>query len=147
MFAAHSRRICEVSLTISEVAGRTGLSADTLRYYERIRLLPAPARTAGGQRSYDDRDIARLLFIGRAKAIGFSLSEIGELLKFREDPAGSSRAVRELAAQKHTVVVEQLAELQAVENELALLLNLCRGAPGDCPILNKLDGDAGTRNQ
>lgn len=131
-----------MSLSISEAAGRTGLSADTLRYYERIQLLPAPARTSGGQRTYDDRDIARLRFIGRAKAIGFSLSEIGELLKFREDPAGSSRAVRELAAKKHADVAEQLADLQAVENELALLLDICRGDAGCCPILQRLDGDA-----
>ena len=135
-----------MSLTISEIASRTGLSADTLRYYERIRLLPAPARTAGGRRAYDDRDIARLRFIGRAKTIGFSLTEIGQLLSFREDPAGSSQPVRELAARKHADVVEQLAELQAIENELALLLELCRGDPGNCPILNKLDGDAESGN-
>jgi len=63
------------------------------------------------------------------------------LLKFREDPAGSSRAVRKLAAKKHAAVVEKLADLQAVENELALLLDICRGNAGCCPILQRLDGD------
>lgn len=73
------------------------MSADTLRYYEKIRLLPASSRTAGGKRLYHDQDSARQRFIQRAKSIGFSLSEIGGLLRFRENPGKSSRAVRELA--------------------------------------------------
>lgn len=127
--------------TIGDVAAATGLSADTLRYYEKIRLLPAPRRTPGGKRVYGDRDIARLRFIRRAQSVGFSLKEIGKLLRFRENPATSSRAVRNLAAEKHARVKEQLALLQTVETELALLLEICRGDSDSCPILTTLDGN------
>lgn len=126
--------------TIGEVAAETGLSADTLRYYEKIRLLPAPGRTAGGKRVYCDQDVARLRFIRRAQSVGFSLDEIGKLLRFRENPAKSGRAVRELAAKKYEHVKEQLALLQSVEAELALLLNICCGDSDTCPILTTLDG-------
>lgn len=127
--------------TIGEVAAEIGMSADTLRYYEKIRLLPASSRTAGGKRLYHDQDIARLHFIQRAKSVGFSLGEIGKLLRFRENPTRSSRAVRELAANKHAHVKEQLALLQTVEAELALLLKICRGDSETCPILTTLDGN------
>ena len=80
--------------TIGQAAASVGLSADTLRYYERIKLLPPPARTAGGKRIFRETDLARLRFIRRAQAVGFSLEEIGKLLRFRENPAKSSRAVR-----------------------------------------------------
>jgi MerR family copper efflux transcriptional regulator len=127
--------------TIGEVAAEIGMSADTLRYYEKIRLLPASSRTAGGKRLYRDRDIARLRFIQRAKSVGFSLNEIDKLLRFRENPAKSSRGVREIAAKKHAHVKEQLALLHAVEAELALLLKICRGDSDTCPILTTLDGN------
>lgn len=126
--------------TIGEVAAETGLSADTLRYYEKINLLPGPGRTAGGQRIYRDQDIARLRFIRRAQSVGFSLDDIGKLLRFRENPAKSSRAVRELAARKHADVLEQLELLHAVETELTLLLKICCGDSSTCPILTTLDG-------
>ena len=126
--------------TISEVAAETGLSTDTLRYYEKIRLLPAPGRTAGGKRVYREQDIARLRFIQRAQSVGFSLKEIGKLLRFRENPGKSGRAVRELAARKYEHVKESLTLLKAVEAELALLLKVCRGDSETCPILTTLDG-------
>lgn len=110
--------------TIGDVAAEIGMSADTLRYYEKIRLLPTSSRTAGGKRLYRDQDIARLRFIQRAKSVGFSLDDIGKLLRFRENPATSSRGVRELAAKKHAHVKEKLALLHTVEAELALLLTI-----------------------
>lgn len=127
--------------TIGEVAAEIGMSADTLRYYEKIRLLPASSRTAGGKRLYRDQDIARLRFIQRAKSVGFSLDDIGKLLRFRENPAKSSHGVRKIAAKKHAQVKEQLALVHAVEAELALLLTICRGNSNTCPILTTLDGD------
>lgn len=128
--------------TIGEVAAEIGMSPDTLRYYEKIRLLPPSSRTAGGKRLYHDQDIARLRFIQRAKSVGFSLGEIGKLLRFREKPAQSSRAARELAVKKYAQVKEQLALLHTIEAELALLLELCRGGSDECPILTTLDGSS-----
>ena len=127
--------------TIGEAAAETGISADTLRYYEKIRLLPAPGRTAGGKRLYRDQDVARLRFIQRAQAVGFSLKEIGKLLRFRENPANSRPGVRELAAKKHAQVQQQIAVLHTMESELALLMEICRGESNTCPILMTLDGD------
>lgn len=136
----HLPEIRNMIRTIGEAAAETGMSADTLRYYEKIRLLPAPGRTAGGKRLYRDQDIARLRFIQRAQFVGFSLEEIGKLLRFRENPAKSRRSVRELAAKKHEQVKKQLTVLRTVEAELALLLEICRGESDTCPILATLDG-------
>ena len=125
--------------SIGEMTEMTGLSADTLRYYERIELLPAPARSSGGRRIYRERDLGRVRFIQHAQAIGFSLDEVGQLLRFREDPTGSSRAVRELAARKHQAVREQMELLQRMEAELDLLTSICRGDSDHCPILERLE--------
>ena len=132
--------------SIGAMTEMMGLSADTLRYYERIGLLPAPARDSGGRRVYRKRDLRRIRFIQHAQAIGFSLDEIGQLLRFREDPTGSSRDVRELAARKHQAVREQMELLQRMEAELDLLTSICRGDGDHCPILEHLeDGNsAGT---
>ncbi|HNP34370.1 MAG TPA: MerR family transcriptional regulator [Woeseiaceae bacterium] len=130
-----------MDLTIGKAAIESGFTPDTLRYYERIRLMPPPGRTSGRQRIYRERDLARLRFIRRAQAVGFSLDEIRKLLRFRENPARSGRAVRKLAAIKHEQLKDQLETLHAIEGELALLLSLCRGLPGGCPILEELDTD------
>lgn len=130
-----------MEISISKAAAESGYSVDTLRYYERIRLMPPPGRTPGGQRVYRDRDLARLRFIRRAQSVGFSLDDIRKLLRFRENPARSGRQVRALAAAKHDQLKEQLESLQSMETELALLLSLCQGLPGSCPILEELDAD------
>lgn len=131
-----------MTLTISEAAAATGLSPDTLRYYERIKLMPPPGRTSGGKRIYRDADVARLRFIRRAQAVGFSLDEIAQLVRFRENPAKTSRAVRSLAAKQHSRIKAQLETLETMEAELALLLSLCSGNTVTCPILKELDGNA-----
>jgi len=133
--------------SIGVMTEMTGLSADTLRYYERIGLVPAPARSSGGRRGYRERDLGRIQFIQRAQAIGFSLDEIGRLLRFREDPTGSSQAVRELAARKHQAVREQMALIQRMEAELDLLTSICRGDGDHCPILEHLEeGDVAAKS-
>lgn len=128
--------------SIGQVARRTGLSADTLRYYEKIGLLPQPDRTSGGRRIYRERDLARLRFIRRAQAVGFRLDEIAKLVRFREDAAGSSTAVRELALEKHRAVCSQMETLRTMERELALLISICRGSSEACPILDRLGREA-----
>lgn len=128
-----------MSWRIGKVEQLTGLSADTLRYYERIGLLPPPQRSPGGSRIYRDRDLQRLHFIKRAQQVGFTLEEIGSLLGFREDPAGSCREVRQLAAAKHRWVQHRMAALGKMEAELALLLSICTGNQDGCPILEHLD--------
>jgi len=129
-----------MTLRIREAARIIGLSADTLRYYEKIHLVPQPARGVGGQRAYSDRDLARLRFVVRAQALGFSLQEIGQLLRFRANPARSSRSVRRLARRKCDALAAQRQALEHTYRELSLLLNLCTAAGDHCPILERLDG-------
>ncbi len=128
-------------LRIGEVCRLTGLSADTLRYYERIGLLPRVARTPSGLRIYDERDLSRLRFIQRAQKMNFSLDEIGALLAMREDPQHARDAVRKLTVRKLAEVETRLEELTLLRNELTLLVNLCRGARQGCPIIEGMEGE------
>lgn len=125
-------------LRIREAAQHVGLSADTLRYYEKINLVPRPTRASGGQRAYGEKDLARLRFVTRAQAIGFTLQEIKQLLRFREDPRKCSKAVRALAQEKRDSLLVQFREIERMQSELTLLLNLCAGGE-NCPILEKLE--------
>jgi DNA-binding transcriptional MerR regulator len=124
---------------IGEITKRLGLSADTLRYYEKIKLLPKVSRNESGVREYDDKDISRLKFIQRAQKMNFSLSEISDLLKMREDPQKVRDEVRLLTADKLLEVDEHLQSLTTLRNELQLLLNLCQGSEDGCPIIEGLD--------
>lgn len=125
---------------IGEVAKRSGLSVDTLRYYEKLGLL-RPQRSAGGARCYDDRDLSRLGFIQRAKAMNFTLEEIAQLLEMRDDPRNAREQVRALTLNKLRSVEAQLETLETLRRELTLLVSLCRGSEEGCPILDNMDGE------
>lgn len=125
--------------SISETSATTGLSPDTLRYYERIGLLAQVARNAGGQRRYALDDIARLRFIRRAQAMDFSLDEIGQLLALR-DLDGDVRAdVRALAENKLAAIEARIEALSALRSELAELITACRASERECPIIGRMD--------
>ncbi len=126
---------------IGEVTKRLNISADTLRYYEKIRLLPPISRNASGLRIYCDKDLSRLKFIRRAQRMGFSLEEIGQLLSFREAPQQAKPEIRQLAGEKLIDIEEHLQELQSLRNELQLLVNLCAVSKDGCPIIDGLEGD------
>ena len=124
---------------IGEVTKLTGLSADTLRYYEKFGLLPNISRNTSGIRLYDEKDVSRLNFIKRAQSMNFSLDEIKKLLTMREDPQGAKVSVQQLTADKLKDVEKQIKELTTLQNELTLLLNLCRGSEEGCPIIEDID--------
>lgn len=126
-------------MRIGEVATALDLSVDTLRYYEKIELIPRARRNGSGVRLYDDKDLSRLRFINRARKMGFTLEQIGQLLCFREDPRQAKPQVRALAHHKLTQIEQNLAELTTLRDELRLLSNLCSGDPDHCPILDKFD--------
>ncbi len=132
-------------ITIGEAARSLGVGVDTLRYYERIGLVPRPARTPGNARLYDSRDMSRLRFIRRAQKMDFSLEEIGMLLRMRADPANAKDEVRRLTARKLEITDARLRELTQLRDELRLLLNLCKAGSEGCAILDELDApdDAG----
>ena len=133
-------------LTIGKVAHSAGLAIDTVRYYEREGLLEKPARSASGYRHYRPDVIARLRFIRQAKDLGFSLSEIKELLALRVAPGKSCADVRARARQKIADVEQRIAQLDRVKGALVKLAAACsgRGPTSECPILEALEtSDAG----
>lgn len=127
---------------IGDVTELTGLSADTLRYYEKFGLLTKVSRNTSGLRQYDDKDLSRLNFIKRAQRMNFSLEEIKALLTMRDDPQRAKNSVRQLTADKLNDVETQLTDLTTLRNELQLLLNLCRGSEEGCPIIENIDSKA-----
>jgi len=133
-----------VTYRISEIGELLGLSADTLRYYEKIGLLKNVARSAGGARIYSSKDLSRLRFIRRAQSMSFSLVEIGKLLAMREDPQHARDDIRQLTHDKLTEVETRLKELNTLRDELRLLVNLCRGDADGCPIIDGIDGKPAT---
>lgn len=126
-------------MKIGEVTDALEISADTLRYYERINLLPRVGRSVGGVRHYSEKDVGRIRFIQHAQKMGFSLQEIAELLRFRENPGDAKPQVRALAREKLDKIEKHLDELKALRQEFSLLIEQCSASDDDCPILNRLD--------
>ena len=124
---------------IGKIGTLLGLSADTLRYYEKIGLLTDIQRTPANTRLYSDKDLSRLRFIQRAQKMNFSLAEIKDLLSMREDPQHSRHEVRELTRHKLQEIESHLKDLTTLRNELTLLVNLCAGSEGGCPIIEGIE--------
>ncbi len=124
---------------IGEISSKLELSVDTLRYYEKIGLLPPVTRNAAKIRLYTDQDISRLRFIRRAQKMKFSLAEIGELLRFRDNPVTAKPNVRKLVVAKLSEIDSQLAALQALRNELKPLVSQCEEQMDCCPIIENID--------
>ena len=133
------------TLRIGEIAKHAGISVETIRFYEREKLLPEPAREpSSGYRRYPARTISRLQFIARAKELGFTLRETRELLELRAGPA-TCGTVRARAQDKIDDVRRKIADLQRIERALLTLAETCPGdgALDDCPILGALEGGFG----
>ena len=129
--------------TIGEVARRSGVGIDTVRYYERSRLLPEARRRLSGYREYDGDDVRRLRFIRRAKDLGFTLDEIRELLALSTDRERGVRGVRSRAQARLAEIERRIGELQHMRRGLKTLIAACpgRGALDGCPILATLSGE------
>ena len=125
--------------SIGQASTVLGLSQDTLRYYEKIGLVPKTAKNRSGRRAYSEKDLTRLRFVQRAQGVGFSLAEIAQLLKLRNNPVKCSRTVRDMAQAKCDAMREQMAALKHMQDELQSLLGLCNGEAEHCPILERLD--------
>lgn len=130
-------------LTIGKLARATNTKVETVRYYERIDLLGAPARSEGNYRLYDEAALGRLSFIRRARDLGFSLDEVRQLLEVADDKDRSCVAVDELARTHLDAVDRKIADLQALRRELDSLVRQCgRGTIADCRIVEALAPDA-----
>jgi MerR family mercuric resistance operon transcriptional regulator len=125
------------SLTIGRLAEAAGVNLETVRYYERIKLMPSPARTASGHRAYEDADIRRLAFIRRARELGFSIKQIRALLNLSEPSRVSCAEAREIARMHLDEVRAKLADLGRLERILAATIAQCSGdAAPSCPVLD-----------
>jgi DNA-binding transcriptional MerR regulator len=136
------------TMQIGEVAKLTALTVDAIRFYERRALLPKAPRTAGRFRLYTNNDVARLDFIRQMQGLGFSLTEIRQLLELREHHLDACLEVRDLLKTKLEMVHSKIQELEQLERELALDLQKCnrelkhrqRHTPRKCPILSSPNG-------
>lgn len=124
------------ALTIGKLAKAAGVGIDTVRFYERAGLLPPAPRTASGYRLYEMADADRLRFIRRAKALGFSLDEIAELLLLNAGK-GSRAAVRKLGQHRLDDLNHKIREMSAIRDALAQLVRRCSGdgPVKGCPII------------
>jgi Hg(II)-responsive transcriptional regulator len=129
-------------MQIGQLAQRTGVAIDTVRYYERQGLLPQPQRRASGYRQYAEQDISRLRFIRRAKELGFSLQEIGELLALSNARDTDVARIKAATENKLREVERRIEELVRVRDGLRSLVEHCpgHGDPAACPILAALGG-------
>lgn len=138
------------TLKIGELARRTQCQAETIRFYEREGLLPAPTRTAANYRVYGRAHVERLAFIRNCRALDMTLDEIRQLLRFRDLPAESCHAAHALLDEHVAHVAARIAELQQLERELRALRRRCQAAREDkaCGILGELSHAAtGTRRK
>ena len=129
-----------VVLAIGELSRRTGVNIETIRYYERINMMPHPPRTSSGRRVYGEVETRTLAFIRRARELGFTLDEIRALLALAAE--GGHQAcveVRDLAARHLADVRAKIADLKAMEGLLADAVDRCdQGEPTDCPLIDAL---------
>jgi len=125
-------------MNIGEAAAQTGLPAKTIRYYEEIRLIQ-PHRAENGYRSFAEKDLHKLAFLARARALGFSIEDCRVLLALYEDEARASADVKSIAEGHLSRINQKIADLKAMRETLAELVDACAGDHRpDCPILNGL---------
>lgn len=125
---------------IGQLARLADVPIDTVRYYERHGILPVPAREGSGYRRYAPHDVSRLRFVRRAKALGFTLDEIRELLALSTPRHGDMAAIKTAASDKLADVEHRLAELTRIRDGLRTLVDACpgHGELDHCPILAAL---------
>lgn len=135
-------------LTIGKIAGLAQVSADTLRYYERERLIAPAAKSAGGYRLYERDALRRIRFIKQAQQCGFTLSEIRALLALRGNNAACCRDVRRIALEKKLQLEAKIKAMKVMSKALTHLIDECSadGRPlDDCPILAALERANGVK--
>ena len=131
-------------LKIGELADQTSCQVETIRYYERIGMLAPPTRSPNNYRSYGDAHVERLLFIRHCRALDMTLDEVRVLLKFRDQPEEDCDGVNELLDKHIGHVVERIAALSALEQQLRELRGQCQTADASraCGILHALSEPA-----
>ena len=127
-------------MNIGQVAKSSGIPVKTIRYYEEIGFI-RPDRDANGYRNFDDKDLHKLAFIGRARSLGFTIEECRALLALYEDQSRASADVKRLAMDHLKDIDAKIAALKSMRDTLSDLVTSCAGDDRpDCPILNDLAG-------
>ncbi len=126
------------ALTIGQVAGQANVHVETIRYYQRLGLVPEPVRPLGGIRRYDQQAVTRLRFIKRSQQLGFTLDEVRSLLALEDGQ--NCRETRALAEKKLLAIEERLADLMRMQRLLKGLISECASGkrPRSCPIISTL---------
>lgn len=129
-------------MNIGAAAARSGVPAKTIRYYEGIGLIKKAGRTAGGYRDYSQAEVETLKFIQRARSLGFSVKDVGELLQLWHDRDRASSEVKRIAEGHVEAIGRKIAELEEIRRTLQTLVARCHGDDRpDCPILEGLAHD------
>lgn len=124
---------------IGRVSRETGVNIETIRYYERIGIMPRPARTSGGNRLFDDNQIKRLYFIRRCRELGFGIDEIRTLLQMVDRQDFTCGDVHRITVEHISTIRRKIADLDRLEKVLTEMASTCsRGDMPDCPIIDTL---------
>lgn len=130
-------------MNIGDATAQAELAPKTIRYYESVGLIQAPARTAGGYRDYGESDVQTLRFVARARGLGFSVAQVAELLSLYNDKERTSTDVKAITKAHIDDIDRKMAELESMKNTLSHLVHACHGDHRpDCPILDDLGGKA-----
>jgi MerR family mercuric resistance operon transcriptional regulator len=124
-------------IAIGVLSVRTGVHIETIRYYERIGLVPRPARTDGGRRTYGEEDAKRLAFVRRARELGFSVDDVRTLLRLA-DSSGACKDAQEIAVRHRDEVREKIKALRRLNRILTNAADQCVSATRGCPIIETL---------
>ncbi|NIR31128.1 MAG: helix-turn-helix domain-containing protein [Gammaproteobacteria bacterium] len=128
--------------SIGALSGRSGVNVETIRYYERIGLLPDPPRTEGGHRLYGLEHVKRLAFIRRSRELGFSIEEIRALLDLVDSGAYTCGEVKSMTDRHLESVRSKIADLRKLERTLAGISSQCEGGEvPECPVIDALSDD------
>jgi len=126
-------------MRIGELARRTGVNVETIRWYEKAGLISPPIRTSGNYRNYDGAALARLSFIKRGRDLGFPLDQISELLALADNRSADCSNVDAIARQHLRAIDSKIADLGALRRELSAMIASCSGGDiADCNILEAL---------
>lgn len=126
-------------ITIGTLSKRTGVNIETIRYYERIKLIPVPSRTESGRRLYGAEDIRRLTFIRHARDLGFDIAAIKTMLALQEVPDASCQQVTQIATDQLEAVESRIRRLLGLRTELTRMIKECdNGKVATCRIIEVL---------
>jgi len=124
-------------VTIGGLSKRTGVHIETIRYYEKIGLMPEPGRSRGGHRQYESEHVARLHFIHRSRELGFSIDDIRRLLDLADKDPAPCREALQLTKQHREQIRRKIADLQRLDRTLDDIARACEdSSTGHCPIID-----------